>query len=412
MFSPIQQPAGDSRRPTTPAEVSLMPFKTVYIVAARRSAIGRIGGTHRRRRLPDLAAPVVSAALADAAIAASEVDEILLGNATEGSNPARLVALASGLPEQTSAMTIDRQCASGLEAVLAAVRAIALGERSVIVAGGAESLSTAPWRIARPRSPYQLPQFIGTGPDSGHTDSDVAQFEASDRLAQKIGIGRPAQDQWALASFRKAATAREAGRFLSEIVPIRTNAEEMRDESAIDADIEEIESQPAFNPPDGTATAGNTSALHDGAAFCVAVAQPVWDRLGRPPALRLVASQATGVRSGDEASAPLIALEQLLKQTQGIGRADIGAIEMSERSAVEAIHLEKGLELADGVLNADGGAISRGHPLGAASAVALVRLYSRMLRTKDATPPRLGAVTLGALGGLGIAALFERADGS
>lgn len=120
-----------------------------YIIAARRTAIGRVGGLHKGRRLEELSAPVVLAALQDSGLQPSRVDEVIIGNATQGGNPARLITLAAGLPETVSAVTVDRQCGSGLDAILSAVRRIALGEAEAVVAGGAESISTAPWRVSK-----------------------------------------------------------------------------------------------------------------------------------------------------------------------------------------------------------------------------------------------------------------------
>jgi acetyl-CoA C-acetyltransferase len=140
-----------------------------YLIAARRTALGRPGGLHRSRRLEDLTAPIVLAALQDAQLDARTVEEIILGNTTAGGNPARLVGLAAGLRESVPALTVDRQCASGLDAILFAMRAVAMGEADVIVAGGAESISTAPWRIAKPKSLFQTPRFIGLESDDRET---------------------------------------------------------------------------------------------------------------------------------------------------------------------------------------------------------------------------------------------------
>ena len=129
-----------------------MASSPAYIIAARRSALGRVGGLHKGRRIEELCAPIVAAALHDAGINADRVDEVIVGNATQGGNPARLIALAAGLSDSVPAATIDRQCGSGLDAILAAIRAIAAGDAEVIVAGGAEAISTAPWRVAKPRT--------------------------------------------------------------------------------------------------------------------------------------------------------------------------------------------------------------------------------------------------------------------
>ncbi len=164
-----------------------MPLAPAYIIAARRSALGRVGGLHRNRRIEDLAAPVVRAALADAGLGPEAVDEILIGNATQGGNPARLIALAAGLPETSAAATLDRQCGSGLDAIIAACRTIGGGEADVIVAGGAESLSTAPWRVAKPKSIYQTPHFIGIEPAAAEESAEAHDERHAPRSAGRGG---------------------------------------------------------------------------------------------------------------------------------------------------------------------------------------------------------------------------------
>jgi acetyl-CoA C-acetyltransferase len=384
------------------------PISSAYVIAARRTALGRIGGLHRSRRIEALSAPVVAAALADARITAAEIDEVIVGNASQGGNPARVVALAAGLPETVSASTIDRQCGSGLDAVLAAIRLIDAGEASAVVAGGAESLSTAPWRIAKPRSLYQLPHFIGVEPASAESADDLPQpFEASEALARRLGIGRARQDAYALRAHAKAAAARKARRFVGEIVPLRASPEEARDQSAGDPAPEDLERETPFLPPAGTLTPANTSALHDGAAFLAVVDEARWRRLGAPPALRLVAASVLGVTAETEAQAPIAALTRLHQRLNGFDRSAIGVVEMSESSAAQAIALMDSLGIEDAVLNPDGGAVARGHPLGAAGAVLVTRLFTRLVRSPGADAPRYGVATLGTFGGLGLAALFE-----
>jgi acetyl-CoA C-acetyltransferase len=378
-----------------------------YIVSARRSALGRIGGMHRNRRVEDLTAPVILAALADAGIMPSEVDEVVIGNASQGGNPARLIALAAGLPLTSPALTMDRQCASGLDAILHAVRCIASGEAEIIVAGGAESLSTAPWRIAKPRTVYQLPHFIGLEPANGGA-SDVPQpLIASQALAQRHQISRAAQDAYAMKSHLRAQTAREARRFVGEIVPLRATREEARDESATGLILDDLEAETAYCPPDGTLTPLNSSQPHDGAAIAIVVSEAVWLRLGRPPALRPVASAVEGVAPGVEAEAPIAAMKKLDGRLNGFDRSAIRAVELGETSAAQAIAVMTSTGIEEGILNADGGAVVRGHPLGAAGAVLVARLFTRMLRSEAKQRNGFGLVTLGAMGGLGLATLFE-----
>jgi acetyl-CoA C-acetyltransferase len=385
-----------------------MPLAPAYIIAARRTALGRVGGLHRNRRLVELAAPIVATVLEDCDIEPIRVDELLAGNASEGGNPARLIALAAGLPETAAAATIDRQCASGLDAIVAAIRAIGAGEADVVVAGGAESISTAPWRIAKPKRLYQLPHFVRLEPSPTDTAEEPQHFEASEQLARRFSITRSQQDAYALHSHLKAEAARADRRFVGEIVPLRANAEEARDQSAIEPQLKDLERLTPFLPPDGSLTPGNTSALHDGAAFCVVVSERIWKELGKPAALRLVASASQGVAADNEAGAPIEAMKKLYGRLNGLKREDIRFVEMSESSAAQVIALANSLQLDEALINADGGAIVRGHPLGAAGAVLVTRLFTRMIRTrKGRAAPAYGAVTLGAIGGMGLAAVFE-----
>ncbi len=377
-----------------------------YIIAARRSALGRPGGLHAARRIESLAAPVVQAALQDAGLAADAVEQIILGNTTAGGNPARIIGLTAGLGDAAAALTVDRQCASGLDAILIGNRAVAMGEADIVVAGGAESISTAPWRVARPKSLFQTPRFLGPEPGADDTADAPHLVAASEALARRLGITRERQDNYTLQQHLKAERAVSERRFLGEIVPLRMAGEEARDESAGIEDIDELsELEPLL--PDGTLTSGNTSALQDGAAAVVIVSAAVHADLGAPRALRLVASSISGVRAGEEAEAPVAALRRLMRSNGGPPPEGLGLVEMSEASAAQALAVRDAFDLSEDALNPDGGAIVRGHPLGAASAVSVARLFTRMVRKANGSVPRLGAVTQGAIGGLGVAALFE-----
>lgn len=382
-----------------------MPLTPAYIIAARRTAIGRIGGLHKTRRIEELCAPLIAAALQDSGLEPGQVDEIIVGNATQGGNPARLIALAAGLDESVSATTVDRQCGSGLDAILSGIRTIAMGDAEAIIAGGAETLSTAPWRISKPRSLYQLPHFMSFEPAAADESEATPLIESTEALGARLGISRAQQDGYALRTHLKAEAARSGRRFVGEIVPLRANAEEARDQSAVEPDYKDLAQLAPYLPPDGTLTSGNTSAMHDGAAMAVIVSERLWSTLGKPRALRLIAQAARGVAPDAEASAPLEAMKKLKERMNGYKPADIGVIEMSESSAAQAIALLQTFDLDEEVLNPDGGAIARGHPYAAAGAVLVARLFTRMARGDEKT--RLGVATLGTLGGMGLAALFE-----
>ncbi len=384
-----------------------MPLAPAYIIAARRTALGRVGGLHKSRRIEDLTAPVIAAALADARLKPDRVDEVILGNASHGGNPTRLIALAAGLSERVSASTIDRQEGSGLDAILSACRSIGAGEADIVVAGGAESLSTAPWRIAKPKSLYQLPRFMPYETVEPADGEEPDAIEAVEALSKALGLDRARQDAWTLRSHLKAQMARESKAFVGEIVPLRGNAEEARDQSAVEPNLEDLEKLSPFLRPGGSLTPGNTSIPHDGAGIIVAVSEAVWAELGKPPALRLVASAAEGVGPDAEPTAPINAMKKLYNRLSGFNPKDVGVVELAESSAVQALAFTSQLGLEDDILNPDGGAVVRGRPYGAAGAILVVRLFSRMVRAGAGPKPRLGIAALGTAGGMGLAALFE-----
>lgn len=389
-----------------------MAFHDAYIVAARRTALGRVGGLHARRRIEDLAAPVVRAALGDCKINPAIVDGVIFGNATEISNPARLIALSSGLPETAAALTIDRQCASGLDAVIQACRMIGAGEADVIVAGGAESLSTAPWRVAKPKHLHQLPRFLGFEPVTSDPGGEPLLFEASERLAREAAITRLDQDKVALRSHLAALAARDAKRFVGEIVPMRNTTEEARDELVRDCTFEDLEQQVPYLGQGGMLTAGNTSPQADGAAVLIAISPRIWSELGEPKAMRLLTSVTIGVAPDQEAVAAIAATQRLCKRHNDLDLKEVEAIETSETSAAQLIAFARQFGVDPTKINTGGGAIARGHPFGAAGAVIVVRLFSTLVRAPAARPdpagPRpLGLAALSAIGGLGAAALFQ-----
>lgn len=238
---------------------------------------------------------------------------------------------------------------------------------------------------------------------------EAAPFESSELLPKRLGISRARQDAVAMQSFLKAEAARASRRFIGEIVPFKGNSEEARDQSATSPEMDDLEDMVPFVPPHGTLTPGNTSSLHDGAAFVVVVSETAWRARGKPPALRLISTAALGVTPDKDAEAPIEAMRKLYGRLNGFKRDEIDVFELSESSAAQEIALAELLKVDPAKINPDGGAIARGHPLGAAGAVLVVRLFSRLVRRADpkAKGERYGVATLGAVGGLGLAALFE-----
>jgi acetyl-CoA C-acetyltransferase len=266
----------------------------------------------------------------------------------------------------------------------------------------------APWLIAKPSALHQTPRFVSAAALAEPGSDSAAGLEADEALAVRLRISRQQQDDFALRAHLKAGLAADTRLLSREIVAIKATAEESRDQSAAEPNLDDLQQMPALLG-EGTLSAGNTSAPHDGAAFAVLVAEALWLELGKPPALRLVTSVAHGMALREVAEAPIVALRRLLARAEGLSASDIGAVETNETSAAQAISLRNAFNLSDDVLNWDGGAIARGHPLGAAGAVLVARLFTRMVRNPAADRPRKGAAVLGARGGLAMAALFEGA---
>lgn len=375
------------------------------VVAARRTPIGTAGRVLRDVTVDQLAAPVLSAVLHDAwpLGVAHDVDDVVLGNCMgPGGNVARVAALAAGLGETVPGGTIDRQCGSGLAAILQASQAVRAGEAKLVLAGGAESASTAPLRAHRAaggesmpydRAPFAPPEF--GDPDMG---------EAANDLAAARGITRERQDAYAAASHAKALAARDAGRFDAELTPIAGVVADDRPRPLSTATLARM--PPAF-VPGGSITAGNSCANSDGAAAVAVVADHL--RAGLP-GLRLVAGAVAGCDPRLPGWGPVPAVRKVLKAA-GVGLRDVAAIEIVEAFAGQVLAVTDTLGLdpleSDAELVcADGGALALGHPWGASGAVVTVRLFSRLVR--DGAPAgTLGLATAAVGGGMGVAALFE-----
>lgn len=371
------------------------PIAKAYIVAARRTAVGRVGGLHRNRRVEELAARALGAALEDAKLNPREVGQLILGNASEGGNPARLTGLAAGIPDTAPSFTIDRQCASGLDAILSAIRLVAAGEAEIVAAGGAKSLTNAPWRFTRPRSPLQPPRFIESGSGPHHGD-----IEAAEVLAAAAGIGRDRQDEHAVHARRLGAGRPARGLAVFAPTPV-----ESRDEQATFAEKEA--DQLPLREDGGTLTAANTCQPGDGAAFVIVVGEATFQRLGRPTALRLLGSASVGAKPGAEAAAPLEAFRELRHRSGDVDPLRASLVELNETSAAQAIAFRDVLDFPENRVNADGGMLASGRPFGAASAILVVRLFGGLLSEGADARSQLGLAATGALGGQGVAALFE-----
>lgn len=381
------------------------------IVAARRTPVGRIGGALRELPVEDLAAPVIRAVLVDAGIDPAEVDEVLLGNAVgPGGNVARLSALVAGLPVSVPGVTVDRQCGSGLEAVNLAARLVQSGACDIVLAGGVESTSTAPWRVAKPSSLYRSPAFYDRARFAPDEIGDPSMIEAAENVASAYGIDRARQDRYALESHRKAVAAQAAGRFDREIVPLT-----LRDGRVIDRDEcpradtsqERLARLRPILRPDGTVTAGNACPVNDGAAVVAVVSERKFRALGLSRGLAVVDSAAAGVDPTLLGTGPIPAVAKLLARNPGLSVADIDLIEFNEAFAAQVLASLDALGIDQSRVSVGGGALALGHPYGASGAILVTRLFTELLFPAVGMSPRRGLATLGIGGGMGLATLLE-----
>ncbi|WP_406675095.1 thiolase family protein [Nonomuraea sp. N2-4H] len=371
---------------------------TPVVVAARRTPIGTAGHAYKELTAEHLAAPVIAAVAAD--LPGRRIDDVMLGNCMgPGGNLARVCALAAGLGHEVPGVTVDRQCGSGLAAILLAGQAVRAGEADLVIAGGVESASTAPLRTFRGAgAPYERAPF------TPHGTPDPDMGPAAEALAQARKIDRERQDAYACRSHARALAARAAGRFAQEIVPVAGRGDDQRPRPLRAASLARL---PAAFVPGGTVTAGNSSPVSDGAAAVAVVPEHV--RAGLP-GLRLLAGAVTGCDPELPGWGPVPAIERVLART-GTSLESLAAVEIVEAFAAQVLAVTDALGLDplgadDERVCPDGGALALGHPWGATGAVVVTRLFSRLVRAA-APKGTLGLAAAAVGGGLGVAALFE-----
>ena len=384
--------------------------QTAVVVAARRSAIATKGARFADLAVDELAAPVLRACLDDARRStgfSAPVDDVLLGNCMgPGGNPARVAALAAGFDVAVTGMTLDRQCGSGLSAIVTAAESIAAGSAQMIVAGGVESASTAPVRTAAGVA-YARAAFA----PAGFPDPEMGP--AAEALAARYGIGRDLQDAYAARSHDQALAAQRDGAFDDEIVEIagiRTDDGPRRGMPSMLARFAPLYSapdRPATGPGAPTVTAGNSCRISDGAAAVVLVGHA--DRASAP-GLALIGSATVGCDPAFPGIGPVDAVTRALA-VAGVALDDVAAFEIVEAFAAQTLSVLHGLGLMrDGIADprvcAEGGALALGHPWGASGAVGVVRLFSRLVRA-GAPSGTIGVATAAIGGGMGVAAVFE-----
>ncbi len=351
------------------------------IVAALRTPVGTAGHAFATRTVDELAAPVLSA------LAVGEdrgIDDVILGNCLgPGGNVARVSVLRAGLGDEVPAVTVDRQCGSGLDAIVQGAARITAGEAQLVLAGGAESASTAPQHY---RVPFAPP---------GYPDPEMGP--AAEAVAQRLGISRQRQDEWAARSFQRAVAAQRSGRFDAEIVAFDGVGQDERPRAGMT--VERLARLPAAFVENGTVTAGNSCGVSDGAAAVTLVADP-----GRRPGLEILGGSVRGCSPALPGLGPAAAVPPLLGRF-GLTVGDIGAVEVTEAFAAQLLAAVDCLDLDPEVVCTDGGAIAIGHPWGASGALLMVRLFARMV---VADGPELGLASCAIGGGQGIAVLVRR----
>jgi acetyl-CoA acetyltransferase family protein len=401
-----------------------MPMSDAFLVARVRTPQGKYGGALSGVRPDDLAALVVGEAVRRAGVPAEAVDEVVLGAANQAGednrNVARMAVLLAGLPDTVPAYTVNRLCASGLTAIVSAAQAVRSGEAELIVAGGVESMTRAPWVMAKPGTPWARPGEVvdsslgwrftnprftaedreaGTGPDDRRVT--LSMGETAEEVARVDGITRSDSDAFALRSHERAVAAIDAGRFDDEIVAVgdvRTD-EIPRRGSTMD---KLAALRPVFRSG-GVVTAGSSSPLSDGAAAVVVASREAVEWYGLTPRARIVSSASAGVPPQIMGLGPVPATEKALSRA-GWTVGDVDAVELNEAFAVQSLAVMRRLKLDDDRVNADGGAIALGHPLGCSGARLTVTLLGRMER-EDA---RRGLAALCVGVGQGVAMLVER----
>ncbi|HDS7115465.1 TPA: acetyl-CoA C-acetyltransferase [Klebsiella aerogenes] len=393
-------------------------MKEVAIVCALRTPIGSFRGALSSLSAVELGAAVVRGLLERTQLPASAVDELIFGQVLTagcGQNPARQTALRAGLPVETPAVTINLVCGSGLKAVQQAVQAIRSGEAEIVIAGGQESMSNAPYLVqgARDGLRFGHASMQDSMIQDGLWDAfnDYHMGITAENLADAFDIPRPQQDAFAALSQRKAAAAIAAGRFQAEIVPLSV-PQGKKAPRMVDADEqprpETSEQQlaqlrPAFRTEDGSVTAGNASSLNDGAAAVVLMSVDKARQLGLPVLARIVSSAVAGVDPSVMGIGPVSACRKAL-QRAGWSLDEVDLIEANEAFAVQALAVGKLLEWNSQKVNVNGGAIALGHPIGASGCRILVSLLHEMQR-RDVNK---GLATLCVGGGQGIAMTIER----
>jgi len=389
----------------------------VVIVSAVRTAIGSFQGALKDVPATKLGAIVIDKALEKAGVSKDAVDEVIMGNVLQaglGQNPARQAAIQAGLPVAVSALTINKVCGSGLKAIHLATQAIIAGDADIIVAGGMENMSQAPYLLKNAREGFRMGDQKVV--DSMITDGLWCAFNdyhmgiTAENLCDQYNITREEQDAFSARSQARAVNAIEEGKFADEIVPVEI-PQRKGDPIIFDTDEypkkgstqEKLSTlRPAFKK-DGSVTAGNASGINDGAAAVVVMSKAKADELGLKPLATIVANASAGVDPSVMGIGPVEAVKKVLKKSE-IALADIDLIEANEAFAAQSIAVDRELSFNHDKLNVNGGAIALGHPIGASGA----RIFVSLLHEMEKQDAKTGLATLCIGGGQGVATIVKR----
>ena len=389
----------------------------VVIVSARRSPIGSFGGAFKNVSAVDLATQVVKESIKDINLDPNEINEVILGNVLSaglGQNVARQIAIKSGIPKEVPAFTVNKVCGSGLKTVALAAQSILAGDNEVVIAGGTESMSQAPYVLNDQRWGKRMGdgQIVDTVLKDGLVDAfdDIHMGVTAENVAEKFELTREMEDELAVSSQNRAEAAIKAGRFKEEIVPI---AVPQRKGDPVMVDTDEFprfgstmdslgKLRPAF-AKDGSVTAGNSSGINDGAAILILMTKEKAEALGLTPLASIVAYASGGVDPKIMGTGPIPATRRVLAKAD-MSLDDIELIEANEAFAAQALSVIKELELDTDIVNVNGGSIALGHPIGASGARITVTLLHEMVKRDSKT----GLATLCIGGGQGIALIVKR----
>jgi 3-oxoadipyl-CoA thiolase len=402
------------------------PIRDAWIVSAVRTPVGRYGGALARVRPDDMAAIAIRAAVERSGIEPHLLEDVILGCANQAGednrNVARMAGLLAGLPVETAGLTVNRLCGSGLQAINSAAHAIMVGDGDAFVAGGVESMTRAPYVMAKPEAAFErgprevYDTTLGwrfTNPRLAEMHHPYSMGETGENVAEQCGVSREEQDEFALRSQQRAVAAIEAGHFRSQIVPVSVpqpkgdpivveRDEHPRPDSSAEA-LARL--KPAFRP-EGSVTAGNSSGINDGASATVVVEAGLARRLGLKPLARVVATAVAGVDPSVMGLGPIPATRRVLERA-GLSVDDLDLVELNEAFASQSIACIRELRLDPERVNVNGGAIAIGHPLGMSGARLITMLAHELVRRNG----RYGLATMCIGVGQGIATVIERLEG-